>query len=218
MPKPYHALLFDLNGTLVDDNLLVLESIQAAVKQLSGIELPIKILRKGFGSKMSDYWQSLLSAQKLNLDTTELAAVQHEYYWKNRSVIHQLKPTTQKMLEKLKPDYRLGIVTNASRTTLEATLNAEELSLFDVTITSKDITRPKPHPEPFLRAAKVLDILPAFCLAIGDGVHDVESAVLAQMDMVGVNGGIYASTVLREKGAKAFLESIDELESFLKKG
>lgn len=55
---------------------------------------------------------------------------------------------------------------------------------FDAVIASDDDTRGKPFPDPFLRAADVLGVVPAECLALEDSYNGVRAAAAAGMQTV----------------------------------
>ena len=58
------------------------------------------------------------------------------------------------------------------------------LDMFQAIVTRDDVTHPKPHPEPYLTAARHLGVLPASCLAIEDSHSGVRAAHGAGMQTV----------------------------------
>lgn len=60
----------------------------------------------------------------------------------------------------------MALVTSSSRPVVESTLDRELYGCFTHVITSEDVSRHKPDPEPYLAAAKALDVEPAHCLVI----------------------------------------------------
>ncbi len=75
---------------------------------------------------------------------------------------------------------RLGIVTGAGRTGVEATLRAHALhGVFETIVTSDDVKRGKPAPECYLLAAERLGLAPKDCVAIEDTEHGVNAAAAA---------------------------------------
>ncbi|TAL45635.1 MAG: HAD family phosphatase [Salinibacterium sp.] len=71
---------------------------------------------------------------------------------------------------------------------------------FDFVISGDDVTHSKPHPEPYLRAAELLGVAPAACVAIEDSEPGIASASAAGMVVIGVPfmGEISESTEFTE--------------------
>lgn len=96
---------------------------------------------------------------------------------------------------------RLAIVTNAPRA--NATHVALDLGLqaaFAGIVAVEDVVHPKPHPEPYLRGAALLDLAPERCLAFEDSPSGVRAAVSAGMPVVGLTTG-HSSEQLLDAGA-----------------
>lgn len=216
--KPYDALLFDLNGTLINDIPLVLETIQKGFLELGGKDLSMdQVLSAEFGLKQDIYLTALMRRHEASFDLESFNQFRYAYYWKNIQPEHRLLPSTQGMLSQLKKDYELGLVTSSNRFSLQNTLSREELSLFDVTLTADDCTNGKPDPEPLLQAARVLGKEPVDCLYVGDGLHDALAARAAGMDFVGIKGLTVRSEKLTEEGALVILDRVSDLKLWLSK-
>jgi HAD superfamily hydrolase (TIGR01509 family) len=78
-----------------------------------------------------------------------------------------------------------ALVTGSQRPFTEAVLAGTALS-FPVTVTGDDVARTKPDPEPYLLAAKLLDVDPANCVALEDSPNGVTSATAAGCHVVAV--------------------------------
>lgn len=95
----------------------------------------------------------------------------------------KLKPGVQELLEQIE---RLGlpkaIATSSHRGNVDHHLAAFGLTdRFDVIVANGDYRRGKPHPDPFLAAARALQTEPAQCLALEDSHNGVRSAAAAGM-------------------------------------
>ena len=73
-------------------------------------------------------------------------------------------------------DYRCAIATSCTAPLAAARIAATGLPAPDVVVTASDVTRGKPHPEPFLLAAARLGVAPADCLAVEDAPGGLEAA------------------------------------------
>ena len=58
---------------------------------------------------------------------------------------------------------------------------------FDIVITADDILNPKPHPETFLKCAKLMGVSPKDCVVFEDGILGMQAAKEAGMMVVDVN-------------------------------
>lgn len=84
-------------------------------------------------------------------------------------------------------DGRMAIVTSSSRTVAQARMAASGLTEPPVMVTAEDVTRGKPEPEPYLRGAERLGAEPARCLAVEDSAAGVASARAAGCVTLGVS-------------------------------
>jgi HAD superfamily hydrolase (TIGR01509 family) len=83
-------------------------------------------------------------------------------------------------LEIVRGKSKLAIVTSTSREMIDwIGNNTQCLPMVDLLITADDVKHTKPHPEPFLRAAEMLNVNPARCLVIEDSVHGIRSGLAA---------------------------------------
>lgn len=97
------------------------------------------------------------------------------------------RPGARELLDEL---HSLGIpcalVTMSWRRFAEAVLEKLPRSSFEVTVFGDEVTHGKPHPEPYLRAASLLNVEPSTCVAIEDSPTGVASAQAAGCRVIGV--------------------------------
>ncbi len=81
----------------------------------------------------------------------------------------------------------IALATNAERANIDFTLDGAGLrSYFDVIVDGSEVSRPKPAPDVYLRAAELLRIAPQNCIVFEDSPVGVAAAVAAGMRVVGV--------------------------------
>ncbi len=81
----------------------------------------------------------------------------------------------------------MALATNAERANIDFTLDGAGLRrYFDVIVDGSQVSRPKPAPDLYLRAAELLDIAPRNCIVFEDSPVGVAAAVAAGMRVVGV--------------------------------
>ncbi len=84
------------------------------------------------------------------------------------------------------PDGRWGVVTSGSRLLATNRLRYCGLPVPEVLVTSDDVTLGKPHPEPYLKGARLLGFSPAECLVIEDAPAGIDSARAGGMKVLGI--------------------------------
>jgi pyrophosphatase PpaX len=81
----------------------------------------------------------------------------------------------------------------------------------DVVVAAEDVTNPKPHPEPVLRALKILGAEPADAIYVGDSVHDMESGRQAGVRTAAALWGPFGRAQLERTEPTHWLEQPAEL-------
>jgi HAD superfamily hydrolase (TIGR01549 family) len=118
------------------------------------------------------------------------------------------------MLRSLGARYHLGIVTTRPRDQADAFLRRMGvIDLFRVKMTQESTRHLKPHPEPILKAARVLGVQPRQCVMVGDTRPDIRAARRAGAQSVGVLCGIGSFKELSE--ADLILANTSDLVGFL---
>lgn len=111
-----------------------------------------------------------------------------------------LAPHVVEFLTQLKEqNIAVGLVTGANRSQVEYILEKAELTqYFDLIIAGDDLSASKPEPEPYLLAAKNLNLKPSECLAIEDNPVGIEAAKRAKIQVVGISN-IYPLHMLQRQ-------------------
>jgi HAD superfamily hydrolase (TIGR01509 family) len=173
------ALLFDLDGTLVDTANANYAAYAAALRE-AGVAIGREAFdRAATGRHWRQFLPGLIGAAEA--DAARVAARKREIYPQmaaNTQLNHRLADFAASLRTKLK----LGLVTSASRTSAEAVLGAHGLApLFATVVTGDDVAEPKPAPDAYLLAAARLQVNPRRCLALEDSDTGLESARRAGM-------------------------------------
>jgi mannitol-1-/sugar-/sorbitol-6-phosphatase len=92
------------------------------------------------------------------------------------------------------PEGRWGVVTSGSRELASERLRLAGISVPETLVTAEDVVNGKPHPEPYLKGAKLLGVTPQDCLVIEDAPAGIRSAHAGGMKVIG-----FASTYGKEK-------------------
>lgn len=154
------ALLFDIDGTLVDSTSVV-ERIWRTWAGRRGLDAEA-ILAVCHGRRSEDTIADFLPIAERSGATRELEALELE----DVSNVIAL-PATKDLLAGL-PSDRWAAVTSGSRRLMKKRLAAAGLPVPDVLVGAGDVTIGKPHPEGYLAAAAALGVESTDCLVVED--------------------------------------------------
>jgi HAD superfamily phosphatase len=227
--KPYPSvIIFDVDGVLVDTRgsfqLTTLQTVKFFTKKRVTLrELHAWKNRPGFNDdwKLSTAWVNDLGA---NFAYDEIKQKFQEIYWgKNRqgNVRKEKWLLRESTLARLAKQCELGIFTGRTWQELNYTLDRNNIHrFFKSIITVEEVANPKPAPDGLL---KILNRrAPGEALYVGDNIDDALAAQSAQVPFLAIlpktgEERRQRSTRLRELGALAILNDINELERWLRK-
>lgn len=216
-PKNYNTILFDLDGTIIDSEEGIVNSVVYALDKLGIVEKDKDKLRLFIGPPLKDSFMKIY-----NFDEDKaLEAIQYyrEYYSKTGIFQCQLYPSIDKLLRELHKNRRKSILAT-SKPTIYAKKILEKydvLKYFDL-IVGSELDGNRSNKVEVIRF--VLDKLPAKTddvLMVGDRVFDIEGAKDCKIDSLAVTYGFGSlSEILRAK-PDYIVNSVEELRLFLLK-
>ena len=119
----------------------------------------------------------------------------------------EIEPDLKPLLKKIGSRFKIAIATNRSDT-IGRVLEVHGLDgYFDLVISSLDVPRPKPHPDPLLKVTDHFNIGPHQAIYIGDSELDQQAAQAAGMPLVAYRN--------RSLTADAHIDRLNELETLL---
>ena len=182
---PFSAVVFDMDGTLLDTELVFKEIVWDVTREL-GFEMTTDVHGRMVGSSHEATRRLLTEAYGVTfpyaLFDEECRRIMHGRMAQSVPV----KPGVPELLKELKARRIPAAVATSSRAAhaLGHLGTAGLLDLFQAIVTRDDVTHPKPHPEPYLTAARHLGVKPTMCLAIEDSHSGVRAAHDAGMQTV----------------------------------
>jgi beta-phosphoglucomutase-like phosphatase (HAD superfamily) len=182
LPREVKAVVFDMDGLLVDTETVVYRAMQRAALGIGG-EMPFATFQRMVGLQHAASDLILIEHFGEGFDLDAWSAVVSGHFQEELGAGIALKAGVAEILDFLDAA-RLprAIATSSSLAAVRQSLGPHSLvDRFDALITRDVQTRGKPHPEPFLKAAEALGVAPADCLALEDSHNGVRSASSAGM-------------------------------------
>ena len=85
--------------------------------------------------------------------------------------------------------YLLGVASNSVRNSVNRMMDLAALSPYlQFQLSNQDVSRAKPHPEIYIRAAQLAGVLPHECVVVEDNRHGIEAATVAGANVLAVQG------------------------------
>jgi HAD superfamily hydrolase (TIGR01509 family) len=211
------ALIFDLDGTLVDT---VYAHVFAWQRALAEQGLPIDGWRIHRRIGMSGGLFARAVARELGreLSAEETEAIQRRHGVIFRELLPERRPLpgAQALLEDLRARGVVhGIATSGRRPEIDLSLDALGVGEETAVIHRGDVARAKPEPDLFLACQAALGVTPHDCYVVGDAVWDLLAARRADMLSVGLRSGGYGSDELLDAGAFRVYDDTAELHASL---
>jgi len=207
--RAYDTVLFDLDGTILDTNELIIASFLLALKGTVDESFNREHIIPSMGAPLEDQMKRFSGLEKVDhlIDAyREVNLRLHDEYVK-------LFDQVEEVLAGLHSEnIKLGVVTTKMRLTTDRGLAFTNIAKYmDTVITIDDVQHAKPHPEPVLKAIEALGADPNRTLMVGDSTMDIESGVNAGVTTVGVAWSLKGGQVLRDAGAHYIIQTMDEL-------
>src|SRR5690606_34858124 len=211
------ALIFDLDGTLIDTVYAHVFAWQKAFAE-AGLDLDAWRIHRRIG--MSGGLFTRAARRELGRDLTPAGGrhIQQRHGEILREVLPQRRalPGAVELLRGLRRRGVIhGIATSGRRPEIDASLQALGVPEDMVVVQRGDVSRAKPDPALFLRCAERLGVAPAECYVVGDAVWDLLAARRAGMLGIGVLSGGYGEDELLRAGAYRVYRDAAELDRSL---
>jgi HAD superfamily hydrolase (TIGR01509 family) len=214
------ALIFDLDGTLVDTVYAHVFAWQRALVE-AGLPIDGWRIHRRIGMSGGLFTRAVGRELGRPLSPDEVEAIQARHGQLFRELLPERRPlpeATELLAELRGLGVPFGIATSGRRPEIDASLEVLGLGAETVVVERGNVERAKPEPDLFLACAERLGIAPEECYVVGDAVWDLLAARRARMLSIGLLSGGYGEDELTRAGAfrvyrdaRELRESLDEL-------
>lgn len=197
------ALIFDLDGTLVDTVYAHVFAWQRAFAE-SGLAIDGWRIHRRIGMSGGLFARAAARELGREIDARLADALQQRHGELFREFLPERRPLpgAVELLEELRSSGVLfGIATSGRRPEIDLSLDVLGIGKDTVVIERRDVARAKPEPDLFLACQQQLGVAAAECYVIGDAVWDLLAARRAGMLSVGLLSGGYGEDELISAGA-----------------
>ncbi len=183
MTQHIQAVLFDLDGTLIDTNELIIQTFQTVLDERFPGKYSRETILPFLGPPLYETFQQVDPTQ-----VDDLIEAYRKWNMENHDAMVQTFPGVVETLEHLHArGIKLAIVSTKRNEMIERALNLMNVrQYFTAVIGLDDVKNAKPDPEPVQLALSKLEVKPEHALMVGDNFHDIVAARAAGVDSVAV--------------------------------
>lgn len=183
-------LIFDFDGTLVDSNRGIFESINYSLCKLGCEPVSYKAFSKCNGMSLGKLFESLLLKNKKSL-AEEACKIYREYYEKVCTEKTVLFPQVKETLAFFsQAGKKMAIVSTKKTAILSKLLKALEIeNLFDLVLGGDKVSKNKPNPEGINLILECLKTKKEYAVIVGDTLFDMQAGKNAGIKTIAVNYG-----------------------------
>lgn len=203
------TILFDLDGTLLDTNELIIQSFHHALQ----VHELAPVTREAVIGQMGKPLGEIISHFSNRTEVADIVLSYRAFNLRNHDEMVVIFPQVKETLAALHAQgLKLGVVTSKVRLTV-----AKGLDLFDLMpylstiVTSDDVSQPKPHPESVLLALSRLGSKPENTVMVGDSQYDLLAAQGAGVRSAGVAWSLQGEAFLQEFNPTYLLQNMSDL-------
>ncbi|CAN5799367.1 HAD family hydrolase [soil metagenome] len=210
------ALLFDLDGTLVDSIELILGSARHAFIGFAGHIPTDDEWRAGIGRPLQAVLLEHTAGDQAEAD--RLLGRYREYQLEHHDrLLHAYDGVVDTLRTLRAAGHPLAIVTSKSDWLAQRALDFVGIGdLFGALVGCDSCVNHKPHPEPVERALAMLGEETSNALFVGDSPHDIHSGLAAGVYTVGATWGAFSRTEMVASGADVVIDDITVLPAVVR--
>jgi cytidine deaminase len=210
--KHYKAVLFDMDGVLIDSEQLMTKAGMLALRDYGIDAKPEDFVP--FVGRGEDLYIGGVAEKYGHRYDPEMKQRCYDYFGQYVETDAQVPKEIPDILFRLKEHgIKICVCTSADWNKVIHNLRAMGVGkeVFDAFITGDDVKRKKPDPEIYLKGAEQLDIEPENCVVVEDAPNGILAAKAAGMLAVGIDTSFSEEVLKKQAGPDWMVHSLSEL-------
>lgn len=208
----YKAVLFDMDGTVLDTLEDLWAAVNVSLRRFSLPEASLEAVRAGLGNGAAHLIAAVTPAEQ----AAEVLAFYKPYYDAHCNLRTRPYPGILPLMERLRArGVRQAIISNKPDPAVQELARAYFPGLLDSAVGESETVRRKPNPDAVLSAVRQMGLSVEDCVYIGDTEVDLATAKNAGMACIAVSWGFRSREQLLAAGATRIADTAKELEAML---
>lgn len=206
------AILFDVDGTLVDSTETIIGGLGDAFEKYAGHRPHADILKASIGMPLKEQMRMYQLHEPTSDQLNEMVDYTIERYRAYGGFTTPFSPSVDALLHLKEAGFKIAVVTSRNTVELEHfTADFPFASSIDAFICASDVVMPKPNPECAILACDKLGVAPHESVYIGDSVFDMQCARQAEIATIAVTYGAAPESALAAESPDLIVRSPEEL-------
>ena len=206
----YKGILFDNDGTLVDTELLILESMRYSTRKVLGRTIPDEELMRKVGQPLAVQMRDFTDDVALQEEVLRVYRTYNHAH--HDQVVKAFSGVARGLAQLAEAGCVLGVVTSKLHALAWRGLETTGLSPYlACCIGADDCDRFKPDPAPVVLGCQSIGLDPSDCLYVGDSPFDLQAGNGAGCDTAAALGGMFGADELRAESPTFECATFDEL-------
>jgi HAD superfamily hydrolase (TIGR01549 family) len=206
------AVLFDVDGTLVDSTETIIRGLGDAFEKYAGHRPSDDILKESIGMPLKEQMRMYQLHEPTCDQLREMIDYTIERYRTHGGFSTPFEPTVEAMLLMKEAGFKVAAVTSRNCAELQHLYADFPFAThFDCAVCASDVVMPKPNPECAILACDKLGVSPSESIYIGDSVFDMKCAHQAEIATIAVTYGAATEYALAAESPDLIVRSPEEL-------
>ena len=182
------TVIFDMDGVIIDSEPVYFEIDKQMFEELN-IAVSFEEHCSYVGTSSQNMWNAIITKHGVAEQPAELMRKEYSLYLEHLANAKDLQPidgVVELIHELYKDNFKLVLASSSQMASIDIVLNKFKLDeLFIAKVSGSELAHSKPHPEIFLRSARLIKSDPSECIVIEDSKNGVTAAKAAGMKCIG---------------------------------
>ena len=215
MARRYDLIVFDWDGTVMDSTAVIANSIQSACRDLDLTVPTDEVARHVIGLGLDQALRFAVPSAGAEKHADLVARYRHHFFSQENAM--PLFEGAEQLMQELRADgYFLAVATGKNSNGLDRALKASNMAQYFHSTRTADKTVSKPDPTMLLEILEELEVSAPRALMVGDTTHDLQMAINAGVDSLGMTHGAHPEEQLLALNPLALLDDFAGLREWLK--